>query len=884
MGEISSQGCDAYARGGGSVIWVYIDRISTGDGVYDWDLLETQLDCAANLDKSVMLQLTFYGSMTNDSGWHHYDLTPQWIYDTVPTEYNDETGHHTGYVIAPLWASTTDTPSASGWRVGVVYAVGDVVSYRGNRYTCLEDHTSNSGANPHFASGAKHDLPPYDNKAWRGKIYKIIKDFGARYSDDPRIDAIGIAPGFEGETHWMKNVNYEQWAAALSHGQGHAWGTKFLGNIINIYHDAFAGTEQVYLNMAPGSSNAHKAWTRLYCLGKSPPIGIKHNGLAPFSPDHSSQIDKETYVTLWDIIEKDWPDDQGIWHPPAWTQLPIWTESVQGLFGRYQTYLLMLQGLKSHSNGIDLHGPLFDRDIPDQIYTWVAAHVGVTLSTTPSVFVVLRDNEYPNESGWDTGYHGNFEFWLEQDDSIPTGCTQRVWREDLPSGNIAQGACAGGWYTCLCSPEDCLDVLYNHQVRRTDEASGNPNMFFDVADAYDQTDFIRMIYLDEGTDTFSLFYRDLSGQIQELKVTKENTGHFVEHIFSPTNAEFVNEIDGTEGVDFYLSSNGDGDEYVHLVEVGGHQTPMPTPTPIPTPTPKRSVIGTALRPGAVPGYTYISRVNEATASGSVTQVDVWFVGDYRDAQDVSVGTFSCAQGECTMRDSTYIGPVPSGARRSYDTDINVKAGDLIGLYWSPRTNSYLEAAWEANTSWTAVENQLSGQPFAVDTGNQLLSIQGFITTPKGADFVGPECTDRTSTLNPGYTYISRDFPSERSGVLDHVCVWFAEGHQDAYRVKVGTFSCAGPDCTVRDSTILGHVARGRKVCFDVSLDVEVGDYIGVYWGSTTYGYLEADFQSESMWELAGDNFNDDTETYNNRNAVGSIRGYFTDRGNYGNVR
>ncbi|WP_330184377.1 lytic polysaccharide monooxygenase [Nocardia sp. NBC_01503] len=37
--------------------------------------------------------------------------------------------------------TTTDQPSGTEWRVGAHYAVGDVVTYQGGRYRCLQAHT-----------------------------------------------------------------------------------------------------------------------------------------------------------------------------------------------------------------------------------------------------------------------------------------------------------------------------------------------------------------------------------------------------------------------------------------------------------------------------------------------------------------------------------------------------------------------------------------------------------------------------------------------------------------------------------------------------------------------------------------------------------------------
>lgn len=45
-----------------------------------------------------------------------------------------------------LWAS--EAPPTGAWTVGVAYKVGDLVTYQGNTYRCLQAHTSQAGWTP----------------------------------------------------------------------------------------------------------------------------------------------------------------------------------------------------------------------------------------------------------------------------------------------------------------------------------------------------------------------------------------------------------------------------------------------------------------------------------------------------------------------------------------------------------------------------------------------------------------------------------------------------------------------------------------------------------------------------------------------------------------
>ena len=43
---------------------------------------------------------------------------------------------------------TADPPTGEAWAVGVAYVVGDIVTYEGSTYTCLQAHTSQAGWTP----------------------------------------------------------------------------------------------------------------------------------------------------------------------------------------------------------------------------------------------------------------------------------------------------------------------------------------------------------------------------------------------------------------------------------------------------------------------------------------------------------------------------------------------------------------------------------------------------------------------------------------------------------------------------------------------------------------------------------------------------------------
>jgi hypothetical protein len=102
-------------------------------------------------------------------------------------------------------------------------------------------------------------------------------------------------------------------------------------------------------------------------------------------------------------------------------------------------------------------------------------------------------------------------------------------------------------------------------ARRTDQASGNTLMLFDVDSgfAYGTGRWdIRLIYLDQGTGLFSMQWCDTAGNIIDHWITRTNTGLWREEQFTVTNLS-----DGFGNADLRLWTGGNGDVTVHLLEV-----------------------------------------------------------------------------------------------------------------------------------------------------------------------------------------------------------------------------------------------------------------------------------------------------------------------------
>jgi hypothetical protein len=145
--------------------------------------------------------------------------------------------------------------------------------------------------------------------------------------------------------------------------------------------------------------------------------------------------------------------------------------------------------------------------------------------------------------------------------------------------------------------------------------------------------------------------------------------------------------------------------------------------------------------------------------------------------------------------------------------------------------------------------------------------------------VGAAATDRSFTVPQGYTLIAMENPANDDGTIDTVAIWAGANMSNC---KVGTFYGSGSSYTSRDSASLGTVTAGSKQTFSgLSIDVESGDYIGIYYSA---GNIEADFSGSGVRYKAGDQFGQGAQTYGMwSNLTMSLYGSGETAGGWGHV-
>jgi hypothetical protein len=633
----------------GSIHFHMWDEVNPAPGVYDWDVidywlaeessLKVTLPDGTEIPKPVVIQVFPY--ISSACGWENvffYDGTPEWVYDQIDQE-----------------NPSNPRPIVNDRKVGYkLEGCGDLVAV----------------------------MPMYDSPTWREAYFDLVRAFGERYNDHPQVTSVVINTGLDGETQPIKdfhcNWNYLL-DTQLPGGVRYRFG-QYLLQSMDVYRQAFPD-KAIFINNAPGGGGTRQT-TSDYAATFDPPIGLKHSGMWVDLDSHQGY---GSFIGSWDMVRE-------------YSQtLPIWLESPYGFGSSEVKYWALLAGLHYHPDAVDLHPDFFTMVPPDKL-RWAGQHLGVTIQDTPSIWTVLRDTEYPKQdwgTGGVSGHMGDWSFWLYHRTAPSGGQSVRIWREDMPHG--------------------ARDSIYARQARRTDEINNQRYMYFDMDDAYpyvgakpiDESGgnvsyLVRVIFVNHGSDTLSLEYRNYRGELVRQTLQKgSNLGaadSWIDHTFTVTDGYFNNNMSGS---DFRISSNGDGNEIVHLVEVVGNwgEPPTPTPTPTATSTPTNTPTRT---PTFTPTNTSTPTNTPTPLSGAgVVVSDTSIHSDQSSAADTALEISGDGQRRALLRlDLSQIpagAGVPSAKLRLRSTGATA-AGMDVRVYGLRRAWDEATATWDYSTS------------------------------------------------------------------------------------------------------------------------------------------------------------------------------------------
>lgn len=108
--------------------------------------------------------------------------------------------------------------------------------------------------------------------------------------------------------------------------------------------------------------------------------------------------------------------------------------------------------------------------------------------------------------------------------------------------------------------------------------------------------------------------------------------------------------------------------------------------------------------------------------------------------------------------------------------------------------------------------------------------------------IGATAIDRGYNRPSNQTYIDKYNPANTSGTITQIEIWAAVNLANC---KVATFYVvSGDNFSTRDYEVIGAVTSGSKQTFNVNIDVQEGDYIGL---SFTAGNIECENSGSTIY-------------------------------------
>ncbi|HRX04145.1 MAG TPA: hypothetical protein P5148_13445, partial [Anaerolineae bacterium] len=391
-----------------------------------------------------------------------------------------------------------------------------------------------------YSGSHTEDIPMYWTAAFQSAYESFMQAIAARYGNDPRVALIEIAAGIYGETMPAESDDEVDACLQAAGLTSDLW-TQTVNRITDIHQRAWQDTPMV-LQYAPWYLY-RKERRDITDYAASLGIGLKHNRLVT---DHDDQVVRSNTATIHPDVCRTGQYDPMLQYAG---QVPVGWEGESSYHPEASDLIWsLLNGLNKHPSYLLLGKATIATDDPYRQWALRLAdrYTDVTVATTPGVWVALRDPLPPNPGDPPRWYPqwGNFDFWLRQDDNAPGG-------HSVPA-----------WYV---GPHP-----WGRYARRTDAASGNPDMYFDVDDAFIDGSgavpvTVSVLYYDNGTDTWELQYDATGDNFKSAGVVhKTNSREWLETTFDLPDAQFASQLDG---YDFRLRSRGDGNEYFSFVEV-----------------------------------------------------------------------------------------------------------------------------------------------------------------------------------------------------------------------------------------------------------------------------------------------------------------------------
>lgn len=408
---------------------------------------------------------------------------------------------------------------------------------------------------------------------WRPEISaafnELIRAFGARgYPNSPQLASayiLGISPS-RGEEFWLTHRALD--TLEQEHGFSAAVLDTWMSSRFDAYGEAFAGVTHKlvwvgkqgpwrYLNRPDYSELALRLVYDAWAMG----AGNRSSAIEYYNewlnePALGQSVDENGYLQVDEsappVNSVRFFGDENEEYGEEW----VWRfGSLSGERQRYRFSVLRALQMRMRF--------LWTSDAAEAVNPALSYYVGMSLghsaTTSPDAWAYLRESPV-NTFHSPVGVVRNFERYLKQRD-LPGGQTvpaQRHFRE-FNAGSDYQAA-TSDWYDDL--------------ARRTDVASSNPYIFFDLDDRFQTHGAvqIKVEILDNSGASWHLEYLNQQNELTETnRFYNRADGKIKTVTFTLPEPRFANGL--SSGMDFRIACDGPGDVTVRWVRLVRQQAP-----------------------------------------------------------------------------------------------------------------------------------------------------------------------------------------------------------------------------------------------------------------------------------------------------------------------
>jgi hypothetical protein len=428
-----------------------------------------------------------------------------------------------------------------------------------------------AGARTITCSG-NFQIPRYWDPVYLAKYGAFVRALAARYDGDPRLEFILIGVGKFGETQPCDTTDNTCVATAMW-ADGANW-VNTVNAITDLHAAAFHSTP-LLLPVAPRFlSECERRDFTDHAIAQG--VGLFYAGVTaePEWVDHRTRPG-------WNGCGKydrllDWAGSDAPFVPVGFEMMAYMTPDpvtfywgLAAVLSRHAHYVTVDRLLLYEGLPYDLRVTPIWENLDSM--AWASAYLGRPLNQTPSVWALLR------EAGYADAFYpqvGNYNWWLSQDDAIPGGRSVPTTYRSQQELVRAEDWAAYGATAVRPGYEADQAFLVPGSIegwacRRTDQATGNPRLYLRVDDRYlspePQRLRLAVTYLDRGSDALAVVFDRGGGLTETLTVRKTDSGAWHTIELELVGARLANGLAG--GADLYLDCLGDGDEYVHKLDL-----------------------------------------------------------------------------------------------------------------------------------------------------------------------------------------------------------------------------------------------------------------------------------------------------------------------------